>query len=136
MKIRLLASDWRRMNGGAPRSGVEQAHQVPTALREQFFPAQVRPRLFVTHTRPELLLGILGPLHTGPCMSGLGYINQGGTLNTPGMCFINRCSWAHVLAEAAHLLKMLRARFLDEEELRALDGQRSPHGVIIQEILD
>lgn len=48
-------------------------------------------RLFVTHTRPEPVLGVLGPLHTGPRTSGLGYVNQGGTLSTPGMLFVN-CS--------------------------------------------
>ncbi|MDO9116510.1 MAG: hypothetical protein Q7U39_01015 [Nitrospira sp.] len=118
----------------APRSDGEQVHQAPTALREQLFPTQVQPRLFVTHTRPEVLLGVLGPLHTGSRTSGLGYINQGGTLNTPGLFFLNRCSWAHVLAEAAELLEVPRARLLSAEEIQALDGQRSPHGVIIPEV--
>ena len=113
----------------APRSGGEQAHQAPMGLREQLFPTQVQPRLFVTHTRPEVLLGVLGPLHTGSRTRGLGYINHGGTLNQPGLCFVNRCSWAHVLAEAAQLLEVPRARLLSVEEIQALDGQRSPHGL-------
>jgi hypothetical protein len=52
------------------------------------------------------------------------------------MCFINRCSWAHVLAGAAQLLEIPRARLLSAEEIQALDGKRSPHGVIIPEALD
>lgn len=115
----------------SPRSGGEQAHQAPTGLREQLFPTQVQPRLFVTHTRPEVLLGVLGPLHTGPRTSGLGYINHGGTLNTHGMLFVNRCTWAHCVAEAASLLSVPRERVLSENEIAALDGRLSPHGVII-----
>ena len=120
----------------APRSDGEQAHQAPTALRDQLFPDQVQPRLFVTHTRPEVLLGVLGTLHTGPRTSGLGYINQGGTLNQPGMCFLNRCSWAHSVAEAARLLNVPREQVLSEQEVAALDGRLSPHGVIIPAVVD
>lgn len=88
----------------------------------------------MTHIRPEVLLGVLVPLHTGPRTSGLGYFNQGGTLNQPGMCFINRCSRTHVLAEAAQLPEAPRARLLSAEEIQALDGQRSPLDVIISQV--
>jgi hypothetical protein len=81
-----------------------------------------------------VLLGVLGPLHTGPRTRGLGYINQGGTLNTPGMFFLNRCIWAHVLAETARLVNLPREQLLSQEEREALDGRRSPHGVIIPEL--
>ena len=120
----------------APRSEGEKAHQAVPALCERLFPSHIQPRLFITHTRPEVLLGVLGPLHTGPRTSGLGYINQGGTLNTSGMFFINRCSWAHVLAETARLVNLPREHVLSQEERDALDGRRSPHGVIIQELMD
>lgn len=120
----------------AARSLAEQAHQASTEVIARLFSEKVRARLFITHTRPETILGLLGPLHTGGKTAGLGYINQGGTLNTPGMCFRNRCSWAHVLAEIAQLLELPRARLLSAEEIQALDGQRSPHGVIIPEVLD
>jgi phosphoketolase len=117
-----------------PRSAAERAHQAPAAVREALFPAPVPRRVWVTHTRPEAILGVLGTLHTGADTSGLGYSNHGGTLNTPGMLFVNRCSWAHCLAEAARLLDLPRAQLLSAQEVQALDGERSPHGVIIPEL--
>ncbi|WP_447980035.1 phosphoketolase family protein [Candidatus Nitrospira bockiana] len=117
-----------------PRSEREQAHGAPSDLVERLFPETVHPRLFVTHTRPEVMLGTLVPLHTGRRTCGLGYINQGGTLNTPGMLFVNRCTWAHCLMEVARLLEVPRQHVLAQEELEALDGKRSPHGVIIPEV--
>ena len=118
-----------------PRSAAERAHQAPAAFREALFPAPVPRRVWVTHTRPEAILGLLGTLHTGADTSGLGYSNQGGTLNTPGMLFVNRCSWAHCLAEAARLLDLPRAQLLSAQEVQALNGERSPHGVIIPELV-
>jgi phosphoketolase len=117
-----------------PRSEREQAHQAPPAVRHALFPAHIPCRLFVTHTRPETLLGLLGPFHTGPRTSGLGYISQGGTLSTPGMLFVNRCSWAHCVAEAARLLNLPPTQLLRPLELQALEGKRSPHGVLIPEV--
>jgi hypothetical protein len=60
--------------------------------------------------------------HRGP-----GYINQGGTLNTAGMLFVNRCSWAHCLAEVARLLDLPRAQLLNTQEERALDCNSHSH---------
>jgi phosphoketolase len=96
----------------------------------------VAPRLFVTHTRPEAILGLLGPLHTGAATVGLGYTNHGGTLSTHGMAFVNRCSWAHCLRETARLLHLSDAELLSEDERRALDGKRRPHGVIIPQVVE
>ena len=117
----------------ATRSIAEQAHQAPPDVIARLFPTKVTPRLFVTHTRPETILGLLGPLHTGSSTIGLGYTNHGGTLSTQGMAFVNRCSWAHCLRETARLLQMSEAEVLSEDERRALDGKVSPHGVIIPE---
>jgi phosphoketolase len=114
-----------------PRSAGEQVHQAPAATRDGLFSPGVPRRVFVTHTRPEPMLGVLGPLHTGPQTRGLGYVNRGGTLDTPGMLFLNRCSWAHILIEVARLLAVAHEQVLTPAELRALDGQGSPHGVII-----
>ena len=118
----------------APRSIAEQAHQASPDVIARLFPAKVAPRLFVTHTRPETILGLLGPLHTGCATIGLGYTNHGGTLSTHGLAFVNRCSWAHCLRAAAWLLHLSEAEVLSEEERRALDGKRSPHGVILPEV--
>lgn len=117
----------------AARSILEQAHQASPEVTARLFPAGVAPRLFVTHTRPETLLGLLGPLHTGADTAGLGYINHGGTLSTPGMLFVNRSSWAHCVREAARLLHLSDGEVLSLDERQALDGRRSPHGVIIPE---
>jgi phosphoketolase len=119
-----------------PRSPAEETHQAAPALIDRLFPRQVQPRLFVTHTRPEVLLGVLAPLHTGAKTSGLGYINRGGTLNTPGLAFYNRASWAHCLAEAARLLELPLDRVLEDREIQAVDGKASPHGIIIPDVIE
>jgi phosphoketolase len=120
----------------APRSIAEQAHQASPDVIARLFPAKVAPRLFVTHTRPETILGLLGSLHTGSATVGLGYTNHGGTLSTQGLVFVNQCSWAHCLRAAARLLQMSDAELLSEDERRALDGKLSPHGVIIPHVLE
>ncbi len=120
----------------APRSEHEQAHGASPDVTVRLFPITVPARLFVTHTRPETILGVLGPLHTGPSTVGLSYTNHGGTLSTHGLSFVNRCSWAHCLREAARLLQVPDAELLSEDERRALDGKLSPHGVIIPHVLE
>ncbi len=120
----------------APRSVGEEAHRASPDVTARLFPVKIPSRLFVTHTRPETILGLLGPLHTGAATAGLGYTNHGGTLSTQGMAFVNRCSWAHCLREAARLLQLPDAEVLSQDECQALDGKRSPHGVIIPPITD
>jgi len=115
----------------APRSEGEAAHAAPTALQAELYPDDIPARVFVSHTRPEPLLGTLQPLNTGQRTAGLGFINHGGTLSVAGMLFVNRCSWAHVLAEAARALALPREDVLTAEELAALDGKASPEGVIV-----
>jgi phosphoketolase len=101
-------------------------------LRAELYPAQVRARIFITHTRPQCLLGWLNNLNTG---SGetvvLGFINHGGTLNVDGMLFVNHCTWAHVLRQAAAVLNMAPEQLLSAKEIAALEGKVSPHGVIL-----
>ena len=114
-----------------PRSGGEERHAAPANVRSELYPNEVLARLFVTHTRPESILGILQPLHTGKdTTAGLGFINKGGTLNVPGMLFVNRCSWAHILKEVAGILGMPKEELLTSEEGKVLEGRASPEGVI------
>jgi hypothetical protein len=47
------------------------------------------------------------------------------------MLFVNRCTWAHILAEAARVLHIPRQELLTSEEMAALDGKVSPKKVII-----
>jgi phosphoketolase len=115
----------------APRDSRERGHLAPADVVERCYPAAVAPRIFLAHTRPESLLGALGPLHTGAATAGLGFTNQGGTLSIEGMLYANGSSWAHALAAAARLLGLSREQLLDETECAALDGRASPEGVIV-----
>jgi phosphoketolase len=115
----------------APRSEGERAHAAPTDVREELYPDDVPARVFVTHTRPEPLLGTLQTLNTGHRTAALGFANQGGTLSIGGMLFVNRCAWAHVLVECARTADLDREDLLTADELAALDGRATPEGVII-----
>ena len=114
-----------------PRTDAEHAHQARAEVREAVFPERIRRRLLVTHTRPEVLLGTLTPLQAPVQAVGLGYISVGGTYDTPGLLFVNRSSWAHVVLEAARLLDVEPGRLLEPTEREALEGRRSPHGIIV-----
>jgi phosphoketolase len=115
-----------------PRTEGEQALLASERLRQELFPDSTPLRLFVTHTRPEPLLGLLQPLHTGnKRTAALGFVGRGGTLTIPGMLFVNRCTWAHVLAEVARLLQLPPKELLSADELAALNGRASPEGVIV-----
>jgi phosphoketolase len=115
----------------APRSEGERAHAADAGLRARLYPDRVRARLFVSHTRPEVMLGVLSPLHTGPATAALGFVGAGGTLSIAGMLFVNRASWAHIVAACARLLDERREAWLSAEELAALDLRASPHGCVI-----
>ncbi|MFC2171992.1 xylulose 5-phosphate 3-epimerase [Acidobacteriota bacterium] len=114
-----------------PRSSGEAEHQVPEEIRHTLYPDNVGLRLFVCHTRPEPLLGVLQPLNTGCGRTvALGFTGAGGTLTVQGMLFVNRCTWAHIVERAAGLLDMPPEKLLDSGELAALQGRGSPEGVI------
>ena len=103
---------------------------APAAVTETLYPAGTTARLFVSHTRPEPMLGVLAPLATGRSTVALGFTNAGGTLGLEELLFINRCSWAHVIDHAAALLGVTRNAVLSADEIAALDGRRTPAGVI------
>jgi hypothetical protein len=111
-----------------PRSEREAAHQVPPEQIQTLFPESAPFRVFVAHTRPELLLGVLAPLHTGASTAGLGYVSHGGTLTVEGLLYVNRCTWAHVLQSLARLRSVEETVYLTREEFEALHGRRSPMG--------
>jgi phosphoketolase len=115
-----------------PRNNGEKEHVVPEDFRNELYPPSVPNRIFVVHTRPEPILGVLQPLNTGADHTVcLGYIGQGGTLTTAGMLFVNRCTWAHILNEAARLLGIDATELLSKDEIAALNGKANPEGVII-----
>jgi phosphoketolase len=117
----------------APRNEREQAHCASPEVVAALYPDSVEARVFVSHTRPEPLLGVLAPLWTGRRTRGLGFINHGGTLNIEGLLYVNGCTWAHCVAEVAKVLDLDREKLLSADELAAVDRKRSPHGIIIPE---
>jgi phosphoketolase len=114
-----------------PRHAAEREHQISSEGRAALFPDRVDCRLLVTHTRPEPMLGLLEPLHAPARSAALGYVGAGGTYDTPGLLFVNRSSWAHVVAGAASLLGLAPDQVLDPAERDALDGRRNPQGVVV-----
>ncbi len=109
-----------------PRTQGEEQHIATSERVASLWPERCEARVFVTHTRPEALLGVLAPEVTGPRPAGLGFANRGGTLDTPGMLFVNRSSWAHVLEAAASLLETPLDAWLAKDELAALSGEIPP----------
>jgi phosphoketolase len=114
-----------------PRSPREAAHAAPREVAARLFPDACRLRVFVTHTRPEAMLGVLAPLHRSGESAWLGYVSRGGTLTTEGLLFVNRSSWAHVLAACARLRGEPPSALLSDVECAALEGRASPMGVIV-----
>ena len=109
-----------------PRDEVEAACVVDDVRIGALFPPHL-PRVVVSHTRPEPMLGALRRLDGGPDFTkALGYINRGGTLDVSGMLFANRCSWAHAVSAAAVLLKSEKNALLDAAEVAAIEGRGDP----------
>jgi phosphoketolase len=110
----------------APRDDIEAAFTLADDELATAFPRQL-PRVLVTHTRPEPMLGLLRRLDGGPDRtSALGYIGRGGTLDVFGMLFANRCTWAHVVEAAARLLGATCGDLLEPTELKALHAKANP----------
>ncbi len=109
-----------------PRDEYEAAWTLDDAALARLFPPGL-PRVFLTHTRPEPLLGALRRIDTGPQTTrALGYINRGGTLDVDGLLFANRCTWAHALAAAADVLMLPVDALLDADERAAVEGRGDP----------
>ncbi|RPD88459.1 xylulose 5-phosphate 3-epimerase [Luteimonas sp. 100069] len=110
----------------APRDAIEAGFVLDDAALQALFPPGL-PRVLLSHTRPEPMLGVLRRIDEGPArMTALGYISRGGTLDVPGMLFANRCTWAHAVDAAASLAGWSRESVLGEAALRAIDGVGNP----------
>lgn len=110
-----------------PRDRREGEATAGVNLREDLFPLTAKVRVFVTHTRPESLLGVVRPLDTGPGKTrGLGYINRGGTLDVEGMLLANKTTWAHVVSAVAECFGIGAGEMLTSEELEAVMGEGNP----------
>jgi phosphoketolase len=115
----------------APRGPREAAHTISDDVKSRLYPDTAPARLFLTHTRPEPLLGAIHPLCTGPLTAALGFTNHGGTLDTGGMLFVNGVTWAHAVERVASLLAIDPATLLTREEQAALARRTSPQGILI-----
>ncbi len=113
-----------------PRNHGEAEYVASDDIVRALMPAPVKHVLFVTHTRPESMLGALARLWKGRNVEALGFINDGGTLDVEGMLFVNRCSWAHILNMSVVMLGVDASGVLSPDEQDALNGKRSPDGVI------
>lgn len=113
----------------APRDMFEAAFVLGDDPLRALFPPGL-PRLLVTHTRPEPLVGVLRRIDEGPArLRAHGYLSRGGTLDASGMLFANRCTWAHLAASAAALLQTDLGLLLSEAERAAVAGHGDPQAV-------
>lgn len=114
----------------APRDSQEAGRTMPKDLLAQYFPAHSLARVICSHARPELLTGVLRQIDTGIEKTiHHGFINRGGTLDTFGMMYANRCTWAHLLESAASALQTDITRWLDEREIAAVQGRAEPRAL-------
>ena len=109
-----------------PRDALEARFADADATVQALFPPGL-PRVILSHTRPEPMLGVLRRLDGGPATTrALGYISRGGTLDVAGMLFANRCTWAHAVDAAAALAGWPRDALLDAAQRNAIDGRGDP----------
>jgi phosphoketolase len=110
-----------------PRDELERRFVASDDVLEGVFPSSM-PRVIVSHTRPEPMLGVLRRLDGGPSRTrALGFLNRGGTLDVFGMLFANRSTAGHVVDAAAAVMKTSRADFLSQDEIRAIDELGDPY---------
>lgn len=113
----------------APRDGLEAEITLGDAELAAVFPPS-RPRVLVTHTRPESMQGLLRRIDPGPeRMASLGYISRGGTLDVSGMLFANRCTWAHIVEAALRVTSAATTQALDAAEAAAVAGRAHPRAL-------
>lgn len=87
-----------------PRDELEARFVLDDAALHALFPPAL-PRVLISHTRPEPMLGVLRRLDGGPARTrALGYIGRGGTLDVAGMLRANRCTAADAVQAATGLL--------------------------------
>ena len=86
-----------------PRDELESAFVLDDPALHALFPLDM-PRVILSHTRPEPMLGVLRRLDSGQQKTrALGYISRGGTLDVPGMLRANRCTWVDAIRAAAQV---------------------------------
>lgn len=74
------------------RNPNEKAHLAEKSVQKSVVPARIDNVVLMTHTRPEVLQGMMSELLQGKKVKALGFINEGGTLSVDGMLQVNKCS--------------------------------------------
>lgn len=114
-----------------PRDHYEQSLMANEEVIRTLFTSGVKQRVILTHTRPEVLLAHARKLDLGPnATKVMGYINQGGTLDSEGMLFVNKSTWADALLALASLSGAAETDWLTDDEIAALNGRGRPYSVI------
>lgn len=109
-----------------PRDEFEARVTLSDEKLQALFPAGVA-RVIVSHTRPEIMLGMMRRIDEGPSrLRAHGYLSRGGTLDAMGMLFANRCTWAHLLVSAASLIGVPASDVLTPDEEAAALGRGAP----------
>ncbi len=109
-----------------PRDEFEARVTLSDEQIEELFPVGV-PRVVVSHTRPEIMTGVLRRIDEGPSkLRAHGYLSRGGTLDAMGMLFANRCTWAHLIVSAASLTGVPVTGLLTQAEAAAALGRGEP----------
>lgn len=132
--IEILRASRRLREREVPHAVVYLLEPAGIAARGQSLPESLQTGnanwLVVTHTRPHTIHGLLVPTLPGAALKVLGYRNKGGTLDTPGMLMVNGCTWAHVVQSAGLDAGVPPDSLLTGQELEALNGERSPQGIL------
>ena len=114
-----------------PRDCWEQPVISPIEQQQALFPDGMRHRIALTHMRPEVFRGHLWPLLPDVRQTAvLGYINRGGTLDEPGMLFINRCTWAHALQALSVIRGEPLNGWLSDDEVAAVEERGNPRVLV------
>ncbi len=112
------------------RNSGEQEHLAPDAVRSSVLAPNSSSVFLVCHTRPEPMIGALQGLWNGKSVRGFGFINEGGTLGADGLLWINKTSWLHIIREYLRAIGKEEEGILSPQEREALDGKRSPEGIV------
>ena len=83
-----------------PRDRHQWSTYTSPSQQALLFNDAIHLRVFVSHMRPEVLLGVCRPLDLGRdrCLA-FGYRNRGGTLDTQGLLEANQCNARFIVAE-------------------------------------
>ncbi len=108
----------------------EEEHLASTKFLQALLPNTIENIVLVSHTRAEIIVGMLQNILNKRNFKALGFINQGGTLGIDDMLYVNKSSWAHILKNISQILNIDSRIVLSHEERQVLNGERSPDGII------